>query len=201
MKLSTPRYAMIGFAAVSTLLMAVGPASSQQPASPAPAAKFTEMAGRWTVEQTTWDGPGTAAKKGPSAIAIRRIPIGGGFVLEEMTSSEQGAASFTRTAQLNYNAPAGAFEYATVDTRAPQLMHYRSQAAPATFQGNLALRGDTFTAAEWGSEKNVAFAYRVELSPVKEGRQRLQLFFRPLRSGGVEFLATEYAYRQTRATP
>lgn len=150
------------------------------------------------MEQTTWDGPGAPAKKGPPAVAVRRIPAGGGYVEEEMTASAPGDKPFTRIAQINYNMTARTFEYSTVDTRAPQQMHYRSQVTGAAFRGDLAFSGGTFVAAEWGGRKNVAFAYRAALSPVTDDRQRLQIFFRPLAGRGAEFLATQYDYKRMR---
>lgn len=182
---------------IAVLLMAtpLRPAWSQQPA-PAPPPLFAQLQGRWAVEQTTWTGPDAPAKKGPSAIATRRIPAGGGFVEEEMTISATENEPFTRMAWINYNVTARAFEYASVDSRAPQQISYRSQSTAPTSAGALAFRGGTFVAAEFGGRTNVAFAYRVELSPATGGRQALKIFFKPVQGEGREILATRYDYRR-----
>jgi hypothetical protein len=50
-------------------------------------------------------------------------------------------------------------------------------------------------AEQWGDAKNVAFAYRLTVSPVQDDRQAVRLYLTP-RSGsnGEEFLAFEYIY-------
>lgn len=186
------RFAAVVLFSSLTFLSAAYAQQASSPLSPL----LAEMEGRWSVEQTTWDGPGGPGRKGTPAVATRKIPPGGGFIEENMTAAASGPDSFTRTAQINYNVTAKAFEYSTIDSRAPQQMHYRSQAAATTFKGDLALSGGKFVAAEWGGKKNVAFAYRVALSPVTDGRQRLQIFFRPLTGRTAEFLATQYIYRR-----
>lgn len=180
------------------LSLVIAPVVHAQQA-PAPLTPFlSEMTGTWSVSQTTWDGPGASAKNGSGAVAIRRVPVGGGFVEENMTASQPASEAFTRLAQINYNITAKAYEYATLDTRAPQQMHYRSQVIDPAVTGPLAFGGGTFVAAEWNGQKTVPIAYRVRMSPVVDDRQQLQIFFRPLVGQKVEYLATQYDYRRMR---
>ena len=155
------------------------------------------MAGDWDVDQTMWTGPDTTPVRLPAAIAVRRVAVGGGFLDETMSLAIPSKQLFTRTAHINHNAVDGVFEYFSVDTRAPQQMHYQSQSAVDGFVGELRFKGATFVAALWGDRKNAAFAYRVELSPVVTNRQTLRLYLRPLETGAPrEFIAFRYEYRR-----
>ena len=65
------------------------------------------------------------------------------------------------------------------------------------YGGTLQFKGGTFVAGRWGDRKNAAFSYRVELSPVKDGQQTMQLFLRPLAAGAqTEFVAFRYEYKK-----
>lgn len=158
---------------------------------------LTAMAGDWDVDQTMWTGPEAKPVKLPAARALRRIADGGGFLDEQMTLATPSKEPFTRTSHINRNAIDGVFEYFSIDTRAPQQMHYQSQAADANFSGQLRFKGETFVAEQWGDKRNTAFAYRVELSPVIGNQQTLHLYLRPLEAGMPrEFMAFRYEYRR-----
>lgn len=162
-----------------------------------PSPVLNAMVGRWNVKQTMWTGPDGPPAEQPPAIAVRRMAAGGGFVEEEMTLADPSSNPFTRTSHINYNTIDGVFEYFSIDTRAPQQMHYQSQPVAADFRGDLQFKGGTFVAGQWGDKRNSAFSYRVELSPVSAGRQTMQLFLRPLGAGSHrEFVAFRYEYRK-----
>lgn len=172
-------------------------AAQELAGSGAPSPVLNAMVGRWDVKQTMWTGPDLPPVEQPPAVAVRRIAAGGGFMEEEMTVAAASSDPFTRTSHINYNAIDGVFEYFSIDTRAPQQMHYQSQPIAPDFRGDLQFRGGTFVAGQWGANKNAAFAYRVELSPVSNDRQTMQLFLRPLAAGSQrEFVAFRYEYRK-----
>ena len=172
--------------------------SAQQLGSSGSSAPFlTAMAGDWDVDQTMWTGPEAKPVKLPAAIAVRRIADGGGFLEEQMTLAGPSKEPFTRTSHINRNAIDGVFEYFSIDTRAPQQMHYQSQPSDVNFDGELQFKGATFVAEQWGDKKNAAFAYRVELTPVVGNRQTLRLYLRPLEAGTPrDFVAFRYEYRR-----
>jgi hypothetical protein len=182
-------FAVLGSAA-STTAQQLGSSESSAPF-------LTAMAGEWDVDQTMWTGPEAKPVKLPAAIAVRRIVDGGGFLEEQMTLAGPSEESFTRTSHINRNAVDGVFEYFSIDTRAPQQMHYQSQTSDMNFNGELQFKGATFVAEQWGDKKNAAFAYRVELTPVVGNRQTLRLYLRPLEVGTPrEFVAFRYEYRR-----
>jgi hypothetical protein len=49
---------------------------------------------------------------------------------------------------------------------------------------------------EWGTEKNVLFAYRLAVGPVEGNRQVVQLFLTRQAARSKEFLAFEYVYNR-----
>lgn len=158
---------------------------------------LTAMTGDWDVDQTMWTSPESKPVKLPAAIAVRRLADGGGFLDEQMTLASPSKEPFTRTSHINRNGIDGVFEYFSIDTRAPQQMHYQSQIADVNFSGELQFKGATFVAERWGDKTNAAFAYRVELSPVIGNRQTLRLYLRPLEAGTPrEFVAFRYEYRR-----
>lgn len=162
-----------------------------------PVPALEAMTGRWQVKQTMWTGPSSPPVEQPAAIAIRRMAAGGGFIEEEMTLAKASDSPFTRTSHVNFNAIEGVFEYFSIDTRAPQQMHYQSQPVAPDYRGTLEFKGGTFVAGQWGDRKDAAFCYRVELSPVKDGQQTMQLFLRPLAAGAqTEFVAFRYEYQK-----
>ena len=106
--------------------------------------------------------------------------------------------SFTRAAYFNYNAVNQQYEYFSLDSRAPQMMNEKSQAAEG--QGKLgkegiSLYGGSFVAPRWGEATNAEFMYRLTVGEVEKDRQVVQLYLTP-QSGGAakEFLAFEYVY-------
>lgn len=165
--------------------------------SATPVPLLDAMTGSWDVKQTMWTGPGSPPMEQPPAVAVRRLAAGGGFVEEEMTLATASTSPFTRTSHVNFNAIDGVFEYFSIDTRAPQQMHYQSQPVTNDFLGALAFKGGIFVAGQWGDSKNAAFAYRVELSPVHNRQQTMELFLRPIAAGPQrEFIAFRYEYQK-----
>ena len=158
-----------------------------------------EMAGTWDVEQQTWAGPNVEATELPAAVATRRL-VSGTYLQEEMTLAPDASGDpFDRSSYLNYNGVSGYYEYFSVDSRAPQQMHYKASKGPIGVDGTIKLDGGIFTAAEWGELKNVMFRYRAEISPTEEGRQTFKLFLTPTRVNGLqEFLAFQYNYTKRR---
>ena len=147
-------------------------------------------------------GSGAEAINLPSAIARRRM-VGGAF-LEEVMELAQGAGgeSFTRIALFNYNAVNQQYEYFSLDTRAPQVMHEKSYEAggegKAHDKRGITLYGDSFV-ARWGEKTNAAFRYRLTIGEVEKYRQVVQLFLTPQSAEGAkEFLAFEYVYTRQR---
>src|SRR5262245_55161184 len=137
------------------------------------------MAGTWDVQQRMWPGPGAAAVDLPAAIARRQL-IGGKYleeVMEPMSGEATQSASFRRNAFLNYNAVTKRYEYASLDTRAPQLMVETSpRVDPYLASEETKLQGGVFVAPEWGSAKNVTFKYRLTIGSIKDGKQTVQLY-------------------------
>jgi Protein of unknown function (DUF1579) len=85
-----------------------------------------EMVGMWDVRQRMWHGPDTKATDLPPAVARRRL-IEGAYLEETMTLAEKSErGSFTRVAYLNRNPVSQRYEYFSLDSRAPQQMHYES---------------------------------------------------------------------------
>src|SRR5262249_36938393 len=85
-----------------------------------------DMVGMWDVRQQMWLGPDTRAIDLPPAVARRRL-IEGAYLEETMTLAEKSErGSFTRVAYLNLNAVSQRYEYFSLDSRAPQQMHYES---------------------------------------------------------------------------
>lgn len=179
-------------------MMSADNAHAQALAGSGPLVPLLEgMTGQWQVKQTMWTGPNAPPVEQPPAIAVRRLAAGGGFIEEEMTLATGSENPFTRTSHINFNAIDGVFEYFSIDTRAPQQMHYQSQPVASDFKGALQFKGGAFVAGQWGDRKNAAFAYRVELSPVKDGHQTMQLFLRPIAAGPQrEFVAFKYEYQK-----
>ena len=157
-----------------------------------------DMAGTWDVQQRMWPSPGAAAIELPPAVAQRQV-VQGLYVQEVMQSADGGssqAPAFTRHATLNFNPVTRQYEYASLDSRAPQLMVERGQLPQATSGGQaLQLQGGTFLAPEWGTLKNVRFSYRLALGAVVQGKQWVKLYLTPLSVlPKKEFLAFEYVY-------
>ena len=168
--------------------------SSQVPA------QIEAMAGKWSVAQRMWPGPGKDAVTLPAAVAERRL-IGDKFLQETMELAQGGnkAEAFTRVAYFLYNEVNQQYEYFSLDTRGPQMMTERTQDAggPTTAQRNAAvnMQGSVFVAPQWGDDKNVTFRYRLTISEVADNRQVVRLYFTRLASEpSSEFLAFEYIY-------
>lgn len=156
------------------------------------------MAGSWDVETRMWPGEDMAAIKLSPAIAHRRI-IENTFLEETMkpageTTSED---SFSRISYLNYNRVNKQYEYYSIDSRLPQMMFEK------TFESSILYKQDTlilygtngFVAPVWGDKKNVAFRYRLTISPVKNNQQIVRIFLTPTSAENAkEFLAFEYVY-------
>jgi hypothetical protein len=155
------------------------------------------MAGTWTVTQRMRPAADAKMIDLPPAVARRQL-VGDAWIEETMTpastpTSEQDA--FTRTSFLNYNPVEKVYEYASLDTRAPQQMRYASATMDAAgAAAPIRLKGGRFVAARWGDARNVAFDYRLEIGGVEEDRQRVQLYLTPVGPGGKEFLAFQYDY-------
>ncbi|MBV9180461.1 MAG: DUF1579 family protein [Acidobacteria bacterium] len=157
-----------------------------------------DMAGEWNVKQRMWLGPSTEPTALPRALAHRQS-IGGTILQEQMelAPGEKGDP-FTRVAYFEYNKVTGQYEYFSIDSRAPQMMNERSNGDSAEERKDkqpLNLWGGIFVAPKWGDADNVAFRYRLMISPVQENRQTVQLYLIPV-SGDPhkEFLAFEYEY-------
>jgi hypothetical protein len=156
------------------------------------------MAGTWNVTQRMWSGPGAGPTDLPAAVAQRRVL--GGTILEEEMELAPGAKgdAFTRIAYFDYNAVNRQYEYFSIDTRAPQMMHESSCEIPRDNQmnnGPISLCGGMFVAPTWGSAKNAAFRYRLMVDQVSENQQAVRLYLTPVSSEMAdEFLAFEYMY-------
>ncbi len=97
-----------------------------------------------------WTGPDARPINLPAALARRRL-VGGAFLEEVMTpAAASGHDSFTRIAHLNYNAVSRRYEYASLDTRAPQMMTYEAGTnSSMRAQDGVMLQGGTFVAPQW----------------------------------------------------
>ncbi len=165
-------------------------------AAPSPIAFLDAMAGDWTVTQRMRPAAGADPVDLPPAKASRRI-VDGAFLQETMTQA--GGDAFTRTAWLVFNASNGQFEYASLDSRLPQLMAYAQPGANRRDAAGLHLQGGMFVAPKWGTRANVPFVYRIDVGPVEGGRQQVRLFLREPGSGQPEFAAFEYEYAKAGA--
>lgn len=154
-----------------------------------------QMAGAWDVRQKMWPGAGAKPIDLPPAIAQRKL-VGGAYLEETMQlAPDARQPPFTRTAYFNYNAVTHRYEYASMDTRAPQLMVEKSAASTADAAGTLSLQGGKFLAPKWGTATDVTFRYRLTIGPVERDRQTVRLYLTPLSDpAGKEFLAFEYVY-------
>jgi hypothetical protein len=175
---------------------ALGPVLSH--AQPAAADLLTSMAGAWDVQQRMWPNPQAAPVELPPAVAQRQL-VQGLYLQEVMQSIDNGASQaspFTRNATLNFNPVTRQYEYTSLDSRAPQLMVERSRpVGPGQDAGELRLQGGTFLAPQWGTLRNVEFAYRLTLGPVSQGKQLVRLYLTPRTVlPKKEFLAFEYIY-------
>jgi Protein of unknown function (DUF1579) len=159
---------------------------------------LTSMTGTWDVQQRMWPGPMSDPIPLPAAIAQRRLIRD--TYLEEVIQSVDNRpgqpGSFSRHALLNYNPVTSQYEYASLDTRGPQLMVEQSRPIAHGASGTeLKLQGGSFLAPEWGSAKNVRFRYRLTIGAVKESQQTVRLFLTPQTVlPKTEFLAFEYVY-------
>jgi hypothetical protein len=157
---------------------------------------MADMAGTWDVQQRMWLGPKAAPIELPPGVAQREL-VQGVLLREVMQLRDNGdpASAFTRSATLNFNPVAKQYEYASFDTRAPQLMVERGRPPTTQDPGELRLQGGTFLAPEWGTSRNVRFAYRLTIGPVDGNKQLVRLYFTPKTPrAGLEFLAFEYQY-------
>jgi hypothetical protein len=158
------------------------------------------MVGKWTVTERMWPGPNAAPIMLPAATAMRRT-VGNSLIEETMVAVGRSKSSFTRIADINFNAVTHQFEYFSWDSRAPQMMSEKSRGGAALAGGNdqhsIALYGGTFLAPQWGTLKNVSFKYRLVLGQIQHGRQTVQLYFTPQPGPSAsEFLAFEYVYEK-----
>jgi len=195
-RLRKPAWCRIGCVPMAVAVtMSVSAAHAAEPAS----ALLHQMVGQWTVQQRMWPAPDAAAVDLPPARAQRTL-VGGSYLVEQMLPRDTGAAGdadFRRDATFNFNPVTARWEYASLDTRAPQLMTERSEegAAAATPEAVLNLHGGTFLAPTWGEARNVRFSYRLTIGPVADGRQTVQLFLTPQTvMPRREFKAFEYVY-------
>jgi Protein of unknown function (DUF1579) len=161
-----------------------------------------QMVGTWNVQQRMWPGSGAEAISLPPAIARRRL-VEHVFLEEVMELAQRpGPEPFTRTAYFNYNAVNQQFEYASLDSRAPQIMIEKSNVAEGQDgpdKNGLRLYGGSFVAPLWGKAANAAFMYRLTVGAVKKDRQVVQLYLTPQSGAGAkEFLAFEYVYTRQR---
>ena len=186
--------------------LAVTTSAAPPKAAPAAAADtgatalLRQMAGTWDVRQRMWPGAGAPVVDLPPAVVERHL-VGGAF-LEETMQLAPGAKQtpFTRTAYFNYNAVTHRYEYASMDTRAPQLMVEKSAAPYGNTDGTIVLQGGRFLAPKWSAATNVTFRYRLWIGPVEHDRQTVRLYLTPLSgAAGKEFLAFEYVYARRRA--
>lgn len=163
-----------------------------------PAGVLQAMEGEWTVHQWMRAGPGARLVELPPAVA-HRVLVDQAFIQETMTAST--GPSFTRIAFVLFNAASEQYEYASVDSRLPQLMAYALPGANRREGATLHFTGSTFVAPAWGERKNVPFLFRFELGPVTDGQQRARLYLKELGVGsgaGPEFIAFEYLYSRRR---
>ena len=163
----------------------------------APHELMQDMAGTWDVQQRMWVGAGAPATPLPPAIAQREL-VDGHYVVEVMKPRDaEGAPPFQRHALFVHNPVTQRFEYASLDTRAPQLMVESS--APTHTSHRIDLNGGSFVAPKWGDRTQVAFRYRLEMDDVENGRQNVRLYLTPQKvRSPKEFLAFEYTYVKRR---
>lgn len=154
-----------------------------------------QMVGSWDVQQKMWPGAGAKAIDLPPAIATRHL-VGGAYLEETMQlASGSKQPPFTRTAYFNYNAVTHRYEYASMDTRAPQLMIEKGAATAMDPHHSITLQGSEFLAPKWGAATDVKFRYRLAIGPVEHDRQVVRLYLTPLSgTAGKEFRAFEYVY-------
>lgn len=159
------------------------------------------MAGTWDVKEWMWTGPGTRPIDLPAAVAHRRL-IDGKFLQEVMTALPGTAARFSRIAYFDYNTMSGQYEYASIDTRAPQIMNERS-VGPTAGNDAITLYGGIFVADRWGPAANVPFRYRLVVGSLQKDAQIVELYLTPMPAlGSKGFLAFKYLYtRRANATP
>lgn len=189
----------------------VAPAHAQPTASKAAVVDrapslIQEMVGIWDVQQRMWPGAGAKAIELPPTVAARNLI--GNTVLYELMTLAPGSTqeSFTRVAYFNYNSVNRQYEYFSLDTRAPQMMNERSNAAITSEtrdQDAIKLQGGRFVAAQWGDAKNVPFHYRIEVGKIENDRQLVRLYLTPeskksAAQSAKEFLAFEYIYTRRR---
>lgn len=163
-----------------------------------PLSMLTDMSGTWSVEQRMWPGPTAKAVELPPAVAERAL-VDGKYVTEVMkpATADGSLPSFQRNAFFTVNPVTRRFEYASLDTRAPQLMTERSARTDGALPINLS--GGLFTAPQWGAHRNVRFRYRLQMSEVKADRQTVRLYLTPQTTlARKEFLAFEYVYSKLR---
>lgn len=164
-----------------------------------PTALISEMAGTWDVQQRMWPGPDTQPVVLAGAVARRQL-IGDTFLREDMEAAFPSASdAFTRVAYLNYNDVSHRYEYVSIDTRAPQMMTYRSPVVmdqDKVRATGLRVDGGRFFVPQWGSLRNVTFNYRLTIGAVEQGRQVVNLYLTPQlsKTASKEFLAFEYVY-------
>jgi hypothetical protein len=146
-----------------------------------------------------WTDPKAKAINLPPALAHRRL-VGGTYVQEIMEPAQESEQhSLTRTAYINFNPVSQQYEYFSIDTRAPQQMHYQSERQVKQETAAVKLHGGLFVAAQWGDAKNVTFRYRLVLGEVKSDQQMIRLYLTPQSGKGRhEFLAFEYVYTRRR---
>lgn len=157
-----------------------------------------EMAGKWTVKEWMWTGPGTKPIPLPAAIAYRQL-IGGKVLEERMTGLPGSAEAFTRISYFDYNSMSGRYEYFSIDSRLPQMMNERSS-GPAAERQMIELYGGTFVAPQWGSARNVPFRYRIVVGAVQGTSQTVELYLTPMPAGeSAGFLAFKYVYARVAA--
>ena len=157
-----------------------------------------EMLGTWDVKEWMWTGPGTKPTPLPDAVADRRA-VGDTFVQETMSTSPGAANAFSRHATFGFNPINRQFEYASIDSRAPQLMSERSGKDRGEPDGSLDLAGGMFFTPQWGEMKNVTFRYRLVVGSIRNNSQEVDLCLTPISaSGPPEFVAFRYLYTRRR---
>jgi Protein of unknown function (DUF1579) len=169
-------------------------AHAENEVSKAPSTLIQQMVGTWNVQQRMWSGPSAQAINLPAAIAKRNMIIGG--FLEEVMELAPGSHEepFTRIAYFNYNTVNKQYEYFSIDSRLPQMMHENSY--KINDEEEITLYGGSFVAPRWGETENVAFRFKLVISSVKNNQQTVDLYLTPLsdRQSAKEFLAFEYIY-------
>jgi hypothetical protein len=180
---------------LSGLVFLIGTAGPVAAQGLAPAQTLMhQMAGTWDVQEWTWAGPGAGPTPLPAAVAERR-PVGDAFVQESMSTPLGAAGAFSRHAIFGFNPINRQFEYASIDSRAPQLMSEHSAEASPEKDGSLNLLGGMFFTPQWGAMSNVTFRYRLVVGPIENDRQEVDLYLTPV-SGREEpeFIAFRYLY-------